>query len=124
MVKWSNQGVFVFRGQLILEDADSRPPQEIQERLAEAGLPPLSGEQIDREKARGCTMAHQILAAHNRSGDPRNLKLRFDSIASHDITYVGIIQSARAGGLKEFPVPYVLTNCHNSLLIGYSCRSA
>ena len=61
------------------------------------------------------TLAYRILTAHNTSGDPLNLKLRVDSLASHDITYVGIIQTARAGGLKEFPVPYVLTNCHNSL---------
>lgn len=61
------------------------------------------------------TITHQILRAHNTSGDIRTLKLRFDSLASHDITYVGIIQTACASGLKEFPVPYVLTNCHNSL---------
>ena len=61
------------------------------------------------------TMAYPILMAHNTSGDPGKLKLRFDAMASHDITYVGIIQTARASGLKEFPLPYVLTNCHNSL---------
>lgn len=60
-------------------------------------------------------MAHAILTAHNTSGDEKKLKLRFDAMASHDITYVGIIQSARASGLTEFPMPYVLTNCHNSL---------
>ena len=61
------------------------------------------------------TIAGRILAAHNTSGDPSNLKIRFDKLTSHDITYVGIIQTARASGLKEFPIPYVLTNCHNSL---------
>ena len=61
------------------------------------------------------TMAYRILAAHNISGEEKNLKLKFDALASHDITYVGVIQTARASGLKEFPVPYVLTNCHNSL---------
>ena len=61
------------------------------------------------------TMAHAILTAHNTSGDERNLKIRFDAMASHDITYVGIIQTARASGMKKFPLPYVLTNCHNSL---------
>ena len=61
------------------------------------------------------TMAHAILMAHNTSGDPDRLSLRFDAMASHDITYVGIIQTARASGMKEFPLPYVLTNCHNSL---------
>jgi aconitate hydratase len=60
------------------------------------------------------TMAWSILSAHNQ-GDEKNLKLKFDALASHDITYVGILQTARASGLKEFPVPYVLTNCHNSL---------
>lgn len=61
------------------------------------------------------TMAYSVLSAHNTSGDDSALKIRFDAMASHDITYVGIIQSARASGLKEFPIPYVLTNCHNSL---------
>ncbi len=61
------------------------------------------------------TMARSILLAHNTSGDPGRLSLRFDAMASHDITYVGIIQTARASGMTEFPLPYVLTNCHNSL---------
>lgn len=61
------------------------------------------------------TMAAGILAAHNTSGDLEHLKIRFDAMASHDITYVGIIQTARASGLTKFPLPYVLTNCHNSL---------
>lgn len=61
------------------------------------------------------TLAYSILQAHNTSGDVKALKIRFDAMASHDITYVGIIQSARASGLKGFPLPYVLTNCHNSL---------
>ena len=61
------------------------------------------------------TMAHAILTAHNVSKDPDRLSIRFDAMASHDITYVGIIQTARASGMKEFPLPYVLTNCHNSL---------
>ena len=61
------------------------------------------------------TMAHSILTAHNTSGEEKNLKIKFDGMASHDITYVGIIQTARASGMKKFPLPYVLTNCHNSL---------
>lgn len=61
------------------------------------------------------TIAYGILKAHNFSGSMERLQLRFDAMASHDITYVGIIQTARASGLKEFPIPYVLTNCHNSL---------
>ena len=70
---------------------------------------------VPYEEARKNTMAYSILQAHNTSGDPEKLKIRFDAMASHDITYVGIIQTARASGLKEFPLPYVLTNCHNSL---------
>ena len=61
------------------------------------------------------TMAYRILEAHNRSGNMEKLQIRFDAMASHDITYVGIIQTARASGLTQFPMPYVLTNCHNSL---------
>ena len=61
------------------------------------------------------TMAYKILESHNTSGDMENLKIKFDKMASHDITYVGIIQTAKASGLTEFPIPYVLTNCHNSL---------
>ena len=61
------------------------------------------------------TMAYSILQKHNTSGDESKLKIKFDKITSHDITYVGIIQTARASGLERFPIPYVLTNCHNSL---------
>lgn len=61
------------------------------------------------------TIAYSILQKHNTSGDSSKLKIKFDKITSHDITYVGIIQTARASGLEKFPIPYVLTNCHNSL---------
>ncbi len=61
------------------------------------------------------TMAYNILAAHNTSGNMENLQIKFDKLTSHDITFVGIIQTARASGLEKFPIPYVLTNCHNSL---------
>lgn len=67
-----------------------------------------------KQKAIKGTMAYSILSAHNRGGED-DLKIKFDALASHDITYVGIIQTAKASGLKEFPVPYTLTNCHNSL---------
>lgn len=70
---------------------------------------------VDDEQARKATISYGILSNHNTSGDPDKLKIKFDAMASHDITYVGIIQTARASGLKEFPIPYVLTNCHNSL---------
>ncbi len=74
--------------------------------------------QTDRagvEAGRQKTMAYGILAEHNHSGDMARLQIKFDAMASHDITYVGIIQTARASGMERFPIPYVLTNCHNSL---------
>ena len=73
------------------------------------------GISVTADDARRGTIAYSILQAHNTSDDPRALKIRFDAMASHDITFVGIIQTARASGMKEFPLPYVLTNCHNSL---------
>ena len=73
------------------------------------------GGHVSPDEARKNTIAYGILSAHNISGDDTALRIKFDAMASHDITYVGIIQTARASGLKEFPVPYVLTNCHNSL---------
>ena len=69
----------------------------------------------DVATAKTGTMAYNIMQAHNTSGDAENLKIKFDAMASHDITFVGIIQTARASGLEKFPIPYVLTNCHNSL---------
>ena len=75
---------------------------------------PISADRID-SAAREKTLAYSILNAHNASDDPERLRLRFDALISHDITYVGIIQTARASGLTEFPVPYAMTNCHNSL---------
>ncbi len=70
---------------------------------------------LDPREARKGTISYGILKEHNRSGDMENLKIRFDKLTSHDITFVGIIQTARASGLEKFPIPYVLTNCHNSL---------
>ena len=75
---------------------------------------PAEGMPTPAEAKKG-TMAYGILESHNTSGDMTNLKIKFDAMASHDITYVGIIQTARASGLQQFPLPYVLTNCHNSL---------
>ncbi|MBQ8914768.1 MAG: hydratase [Clostridia bacterium] len=72
-------------------------------------------EGTDIENAKKGTIAYSILNAHNTSGDEKNLKIKFDALASHDITYVGILMTARAGGLEKLPLPYVLTNCHNSL---------
>ncbi len=70
---------------------------------------------IPASEAKKGTISYGILSAHNTSGEDENLKIRFDALTSHDITYVGIIQTARASGLEKFPMPYVLTNCHNSL---------
>ena len=70
---------------------------------------------LDKEAARKGTISYGILQAHNQSGDPKNLKIKYDAITSHDLTYVGIIQTARASGLDKFPLPYILTCCHNSL---------
>ncbi len=91
MIKLHDQGVFLVSG----------VP------CADAPITPAEG----RER----TMAWRILQAHNTGSDPEALKIRFDAMLSHDITYVGIIQQARASGMKEFPIPYALTNCHNSL---------
>ncbi|GHV76606.1 hydratase [Spirochaetia bacterium] len=73
-----------------------------------------AGKTFSREAGRKGTITYSILAAHN-SGDEQNLNITFDALASHDITYVGIIQTARASGMERFPIPYVLTNCHNTL---------
>ena len=70
---------------------------------------------VNQAEAAKKTLAYSILQKHNTSGDDKNLKIKFDKITSHDITYVGIIQTARASGMEKFPLPYVLTNCHNSL---------
>ena len=70
---------------------------------------------ISREEAAKNTIAYNILKAHNTSDNMDRLKIKFDKLTSHDITFVGIIQTARASGLEKFPIPYVLTNCHNSL---------
>ena len=74
-------------------------------------VPMETGASLNREK----TIAYSILRRHHKNGEGSGLHLRFDSLISHDITYVGIIQTAKASGLERFPVPYVMTNCHNSL---------
>ena len=79
------------------------------------GTTPKDTCNVPAEEARKGTIAYSILTSHNTSGNDSGLRIRFDALASHDITYVGIIQTARARGLESFPIPYVLTNCHNSL---------
>ena len=83
--------------------------------LWKQGAPVPAGDIADKKAARNKTMAYSVMNAHNSSDDENLMRIKFDSLISHDITYVGIIQTARGSGLKEFPVPYVLTNCHNSL---------
>ena len=101
MLKLYDSGVYLLNGREIVTDA--------------AEVARKTGKQVTAAEASRGTIAYTVLAAHNRSGDMEHLKMRFDSLTSHDITYVGIIQTARASGMKEFPMPYVLTNCHNSL---------
>jgi aconitate hydratase len=107
MVKLTACGVYLVKGREVIEDTPDN-----QERLKSAlrGLPPGG--------ARKGTIASGILLAHHTGSSepfPRELSLNFDAMASHDITFVNIIQTAKVSGLEEFPVPYVLTNCHNSL---------
>lgn len=83
--------------------------------INEAELLSLTGAPVDKEEAKKGTIAYSILKAHNTSGDGKQLKLKFDALTSHDITFVGIVQTAKASGMDHFPLPYVLTNCHNSL---------
>ena len=82
---------------------------------AKAVIAAKTGLDISKEDAAKETIAYGILADHNTSGNMDKLKIKFDKLTSHDITFVGIIQTARASGLQKFPMPYVLTNCHNSL---------
>ena len=82
---------------------------------AEAQIKQKTGKDVSKETAAKNTIAYGILENHNTSGNMEHLQIKFDKLTSHDITYVGIIQTARASGLEKFPIPYVLTNCHNSL---------
>ena len=115
MIKLMNKGAYLLQGKLVVADADKLSIDAINNRLVGSGSEPLHELSIDQEAARQGTITYKILAAHNVSKNWRYLKLKFDSLASHDITYVGIIQTAIASGMTEFPIPYVLTNCHNSL---------
>ena len=103
MVKLYDGGVYLVNGTEIVPEEEA------------AKVKALTGRDGDKGEARQGTMAYQIIKAHNTSDDMENLRLRFDALTSHDITFVGIIQTARASGMTEFPIPYVLTNCHNSL---------
>ena len=103
-MKLYDGGVYLLDGERIIPDSSEAPKL-----LAHEGCTQT------KEQARRGTIAWSILHDHNQSGDDEKLRIRFDKMTSHDITYVGIIQTARASGLEKFPLPYVLTNCHNSL---------
>ena len=105
MISVFEGGAYLLNGMRIIPD-NGDASEEIKSR---------TGREISKEEARKGTIAYGILESHNTSGNMEKLKIKFDKLASHDITFVGIIQTARASGLEKFPVPYVLTNCHNSL---------
>ena len=105
MLKLYEGGAYLVNGnELIPDTAD-----------ALAAVESKTGVKTTKEEAAKGTMAYGILSSHNTSGNMENLRIKFDKLTSHDITFVGILQTARASGLEKFPVPYVLTNCHNSL---------
>lgn len=106
MIKLFSKGVYLINNKEIIEDCN-----DINLILKNK----LGNKCINKEEARKNTIAYNILNEHNVSKNKDKLQIKFDKLASHDITFVGIIQIARASGLKEFPVPYALTNCHNSL---------
>ena len=106
MIRLYETGAYLLNGTELIEDNAE----------ASARLHQKLGDQVpSKEEAAKNTIAYSILRDHNTSGNMEKLKVKFDKLTSHDITFVGIIQTARASGLEKFPVPYVLTNCHNSL---------
>ena len=105
MVKLSKGGAYLVNGTELIPEAGD----------ALTAVAAKTGKNITKEEAAKGTIAYGILKSHNTSGSMDKLKIKFDKLTSHDITFVGIIQTARASGLTKFPIPYVLTNCHNSL---------
>ena len=103
MIQLFSEGAYLVDGTTLVKESE-----------AEA-LKQLTGEVVSKEEASKNTIAYGILRDHNTSGNMEKLQVKFDKLTSHDITFVGIIQTARASGIEKFPVPYVLTNCHNSL---------
>lgn len=105
MIELTQGGAYLLNGtELIFDGAD-----------AAAQIKNKTGRDVSKGEAAKNTIAYGILESHNTSGNMEKLKIKFDKLTSHDITFVGIIQTARASGLQKFPIPYVLTNCHNSL---------
>lgn len=105
MVQLYKNGAYLLNGTEIIEDNNEA------EKILESRL----GKAVSKEEAKKATISYGILESHNTSDSMDKLMIKFDKLTSHDITFVGIIQTARASGLEKFPVPYVLTNCHNSL---------
>ncbi len=105
MVKLHEQGAYLVNGTDLIPDSAE----------ALSAVKSKTGVDTTQTEAAKGTMAYRILKAHNTSDNMEQLKIKFDKLTSHDITFVGILQTARASGLEKFPVPYVLTNCHNSL---------
>lgn len=105
MIKLYDKGVYLVNQREIIEDS----PEAIKLVQEKTGI------SWTKENAKQGTMAYGILESHNESGNMEHLNIKFDKLISHDITFVGIIQTARASGLEKFPIPYILTNCHNSL---------
>jgi len=103
MVKLYDGGVYLVGGKQIVEEKDAAKVQE------------LTGQAANKAEAKKGTIAYSILSAHNVSDNMDKLRIKFDAMTSHDITFVGIVQTAKASGMERFPLPYVLTNCHNSL---------
>ena len=103
MIKLYDGGIYLVNGTEIVPETEAEKVTQ------------LTGKKPCREEAAGGTIAYSIMKSHNISGNMDHLQIRFDSMASHDITFVGIVQTARASGMEKFPLPYVLTNCHNSL---------
>ncbi|GLB24039.1 hydratase [Lacrimispora xylanolytica] len=103
MVKLYDSGVYLVNGMEVVPEAESGKVEAI------------TGQPVNQKEAEKGTIAYSIMEAHNTSSDMSKLKLKFDAMTSHDITFVGIIQTAKASGMEKFPVPYVLTNCHNTL---------
>ena len=103
MIQLYKNGAYLLHGtELIAEEDVAKAEQQL-------------GKKLDKNEAKKGTIAYSILKSHNTGDSMDNLKIRFDALTSHDITYVGIIQTARASGMEKFPMPYVLTCCHNSL---------
>ena len=103
MIQLFSEGAYLVDGTTLVKESEA------------GALKQLVGEAVSKEDAAKNTIAYGILRDHNTSGNMEKLQIKFDKLTSHDITFVGIIQTARASGIEKFPVPYVLTNCHNSL---------